>query len=167
MAMPGQWVDRVRHAKPIKKLILDLNSSVSETYGQQESSAYNGYFRCECYHPLFFFNQDGDVERGLLRHGNVASADEWPTVLVPVIERYRHLEIRKYFRGDAGFAIPQLYEFLEAEGFTYAIRLPANAVLYRGIDHRMKRPVVSLQLSPSCTCIAFIIRRQVGTNLAR
>ena len=140
MAMPGQWVDRVRHAKPIKKLILGLDSSVSETYGQQEGSAYNGYFRCECYHPLFCFNQDGDVERGLLRHGNVASADEWPTVLVPVIERYRHLEIRKYFRGDAGFAIPQLYEFLEAEGFTYAIRLPANAVLYREIDHLMKRP---------------------------
>ena len=63
MALPGQWVDHVRQAKPIKKLILDLDSSVSETYGQQEGSAYNGHFGCECYHPLFCFNQDGDVER--------------------------------------------------------------------------------------------------------
>ena len=53
MALPDQWVDRVRHGKPIMKLILDLDRSVSETYGQQEGSAYNGHFGCECYHPLF------------------------------------------------------------------------------------------------------------------
>jgi hypothetical protein len=141
MALPGQWGDGVRKAKPIKKLILDLDSSVSETYGQQEGSAYNGYFRCECYHPIFCFNQDGDLEGAILRNGNVASAHDWRTVLLPVIERYRHLDIRKYFRGDAGFATPELYEFLETEGFTYTIRLPANAVLYRQIDHLMKRPV--------------------------
>jgi len=35
MALSGKWVDAVRQAKPIKKLILDLDSSVSETYGQQ------------------------------------------------------------------------------------------------------------------------------------
>ena len=128
-------------AKPIKKLILDLDSSVSETYGQQEGSAYNGHFGCKCYYPLFCFNQDGDLERALLRNGNVASADDWRALLVPVIERYRYLDICKYFRGDTAFAIPELYEFLEAEGFTYAIRLPANAVLYREIDHLMKRPV--------------------------
>ena len=39
MAMPGQWVDRIRQRRPMKKLILDLNSSVSETYGRQEGSA--------------------------------------------------------------------------------------------------------------------------------
>lgn len=47
----------------------------SETYGDQEGSACNGHFECECYHPLFCFNQFGDVERALLRDGNVAIAD--------------------------------------------------------------------------------------------
>ena len=28
-----------------------------------------------CYHPLFWFNQYGDLERALLRNGNVHSAD--------------------------------------------------------------------------------------------
>jgi hypothetical protein len=46
-------------------LILDMDSSVSPTYGQQEGTAYNGHFGCECYHPLFLFNQDGDLERSL------------------------------------------------------------------------------------------------------
>ncbi len=87
MAMPGLWVDRIRQRRPMKKLILDMDSSVSETYGQQEGSMYNGHFACECYHPLFIFNQDGDVERALLRNGNVASADDWRSVLEPVLER--------------------------------------------------------------------------------
>jgi hypothetical protein len=62
LALPGQWVDRVRQRRPMKKLILDMDSSVSETHGHQEGSAFNGYFGCMCYHPLFVFNQDGDVE---------------------------------------------------------------------------------------------------------
>jgi hypothetical protein len=140
-AMPGQWVDRVRQRRPFKKVILDLDSSVSPTHGQQEGSMYNGHFGCTCYHPLFLFNQDGDVERAMLRHGNVASADDWRTVLLPAIERYREVDVPKYFRGDAAFAIPGLYDLLESEGYEYAIRLKANSVLQRRIDHLLKRPV--------------------------
>lgn len=141
MAMPGAWVDRVRERRPMKTLILDLDSSVSETYGDQEGSAYNGHFECECYHPLFCFNQFGDVERALLRNGNVASADDWRSVLEPIIARYRDLDLRRFFRGDAAFAIPDLYEALETEGYLYAIRLKGNAVLYREIEHLLTRPV--------------------------
>ena len=141
MNVPGQWVDKIQQRRPIQKLILDMDSSVSETYGQQEGTAYNGYFGCECYHPLFLFNQDGDVERALLRNGNVASANDWWSVLTPVIERYRPRNIRKYFRADAAFAIPELYELLEAEGYRYVIRLKANPILQERITHLLTRPV--------------------------
>lgn len=141
MDMPGQWVDAVRQRRPIKKLIHDMDSSVSETYGEQEGTAYNGHFECECYHPMFLFNQDADVERALLRPGNVASADDWRSVLEPVIERYRHLDVPRFFRGDAAFAIPELYALLEAEGYRYAIRLKANPNLERHISHLLTRPV--------------------------
>jgi len=128
--LPGQWIEQVQQRRPTDRVILDLDSSVSETHGQQEGSAYNGYFECTCYHPLFCFNQDGDLERALLRNGNVASADDWRSVLEPVVARYRTRKIKKLFRGDAGFANPQVYEFLEAE-----------AVLQREIQHLMTRPV--------------------------
>jgi hypothetical protein len=36
---------------------------------------------------------------------------------------------RLYFRGDAAFANPEIYEFPKAEGMGYAIRLPANSIL--------------------------------------
>jgi hypothetical protein len=141
MNLPGMWIDRVRDRRALDKLILDLDSSVSETYGRQEGSAYNGHFECTCYHPLFCFNHLGDLERVLLRNGNVASADEWRAVLEPVVARYRDLDIRKYFRGDAAFAIPELYVFLEADRYGYAIRLKSNAVLERQIQHLLTRPV--------------------------
>jgi len=34
MAMLGQWVDRIRQGCPMKKLILDMDNSVSETCGR-------------------------------------------------------------------------------------------------------------------------------------
>src|SRR6266436_6220334 len=66
-----------------------MDSSDSPTYGEQEGSAYNGHFGCTCYHPLFVFNQLGDLERCALRPGNVHSADGWREVLEPVVSRYR------------------------------------------------------------------------------
>jgi hypothetical protein len=139
--LSGKWIDRVRERKPIRELILDLDSSVSETYGSQEGTAYNGHFNCTCYHPLFCFNQFGDLERALLREGNVHSADDWHSVLEPVVARYRDANIRRFFRGDAAFANPDIYSFLEEEGYLYAIRLPANQNLQRAIEHLLTRPV--------------------------
>jgi hypothetical protein len=139
--LPGQWIDKVRRRRRPKTVILDMDSSESPTYGEQEGSAYNGHFACICYHPLFVFNQFGDVERCALRPGNVHSADGWRAVLEPVIARYRGIVKHLYFRGDAAFANPEVYEFLEAEGASYTIRLPANQVLQDKIGHLLKRPV--------------------------
>ena len=139
--LPGQWIDQVHKRRTPKRIVLDMDSSESPTYGEQEGSAYNGHFGCTCYHPLFVFNQLGDVERYGLRPGNVHSADGWRGMLEPVIIRYRGIVKRLYFRGDAAFANPEIYEFIEAEGMGYAIRLPANRVLQGKIGYLLRRPV--------------------------
>jgi len=139
--LSGKWTGRVRESKPLRELILDMDSSVSETHGSQEGTAFNGHFGCTCYHPLFSFNQFGDLERALLRRGNVHSADDWRSVLEPVVTRYCDADIRRFFRGDAAFANPELYGLLEAEDYRYAIRLPANQNLQRAIEHLLARPV--------------------------
>src|SRR3954453_11785042 len=139
--LAGQWIDKVRWRRGPKTVILDMDSSESPTYGEQEGSAYNGHFACTCYHPLFVFNQFGDVERCALRPGNGHSADGWRAVLEPVIARYRGIVKHLYFRGDAVFANPEIYEHLEAEGVNYAIRLPTNRVLQDRIGYLLKRPV--------------------------
>ena len=90
---------------------------------------------------MFLFNQFGDLERCSLRPGNVHSADDWEGVLKPVVVRYKGRKVRLYFRGDAAFAAPEMYEYLEAEGFLYAIRLPKNQVLQESISRLLTRPV--------------------------
>jgi Transposase DDE domain group 1 len=141
MDLSGKWIDQTHRHRKLTKLILDMDSSVSETYGHQQGTAYNGHFGCTCYHPLFLFNQFGDLERVMLRPGNRGSAKYWRRVLLPVIERYHGLDIPKFFRGDAAFAGPKLLRLLEQEGFRYAIRIKANAVLERKIAPWLTRPV--------------------------
>ena len=104
--LPGQWSDAVQQRRQPRVVVLDMDSSESPTYGEQEGSTYNGHFGCTCYHPLFVFNQLGDLERCALRPGNVHSANGWRDVLEPVVSRYRGRVKRLYFRGDAAFAMP-------------------------------------------------------------
>ena len=55
-----EWVDRAMAQTRHQRIILDMDSSESPVYGEQEGSAYNGHFESVCYHPLFLFNQFGD-----------------------------------------------------------------------------------------------------------
>ena len=137
----GRWVERALEKTTHRRIILDMDSSASPVHGEQEASAYNGHFGCTCYHPLFCFNQFGDCEGSMLRPGNVHSADRWKELLEPIVARYERKTVRKYFRGDAAFAKPEIYEYLEEKGFLYAIRLPANQVLQEKIEHLLTRPV--------------------------
>jgi hypothetical protein len=165
--LSGAWIDRVHARRPPDGIILDMDSSESPTHGGQEGSAYNGHFGCTCYHPLFLFNQFGDLERCMLRPGNVHSAEGWREVLEPVIARYRGRGLSLYFRGDAGFARPELYELLEAEGIGYAIRLPANRVLQERIGHLLTRPVGRPPRKPQVFFASFTYQAQSWTKPRR
>ena len=78
--LPGRWIDAVHDRRPPKTITLDMDSSESPVHGEQEGSAWNGHFQSKCLHPLFVFNQFGDLERCALRPGNVHSADGWEDV---------------------------------------------------------------------------------------
>ena len=142
------WVSRAMAHTTHRRVILDMDSSESPVHGEQEGASYNGHFQSVCYHPLFLFNQFGDCEGALLRPGNVHSADRWLEVLEPVVDRYQRECTRQIFRGDAAFAKPELYEFLEAYGVGYAIRLPSNGILEGYIAHLLKQPEGELPVRP-------------------
>jgi hypothetical protein len=138
----GQWIDRFHDRDGLKYIVLDMDSSVSPTHGDQEGSTWNGHFDCTCYHPLFLFNQFGMLESCAPRHGNVHIADKWQDVLDPVIARYAGRKLGgRFLRADAAYASPAIYARPEEAGYLYAIRLPANAVLREKIAHRLSRPV--------------------------
>jgi hypothetical protein len=140
VALNAAWVATAMAHTKTQRLILDLDSSQSPVHGQQQGARYNGHYRSVCYHPLFCFNQFGDCEGAVLREGNVSSAEGWRALLEPIVARYAQSGLRQQFRGDAGFARPELYAYLEEHDLLYAIRLPGNDVLERLIEPHLQRP---------------------------
>ncbi len=137
----AKWVGGAMSRTPHRRVILDMDSSESPVHGEQEGASYNGHFGSTCYHPLFVFNQFGDCEGAKLRAGNVHSAHRWRDVLDPILSRYGATGVRRYFRADAAFAKPDIYEYLEERRVFYAIRLPSNKVLQYEIAPLLIRPV--------------------------
>ena len=131
--LSGAWIDRVHARRP--------QTTDRARHGQQRQrdarrAGRLGLQRAFRLHLLPSAVRVQPVRRSgavRLRPGNVHSADGWREVLEPVVARYRNKMKRRYFRGDAGYANPGIYEFLEAEGYKYTIRLPANAVLQERI----------------------------------
>ena len=72
-----------------------------------------------------------------------------------------------WFRGDAAFAKPELYELLEAEEISYAIRLPANSVLQERIGHLLTRPVGRPPNKPQVFFASFSYQAQGWTRPRR
>ncbi len=56
-----------------------------------------------------------------------------------MVKRYQKKGLRLLFRGDAAFAKPELYEYLEQEKMGYAIRLPSNQVIEEQIQPLLER----------------------------
>jgi hypothetical protein len=162
--LPGQWIDTVHKRRQPRVIVLDMDSSESPTYGAQEGSAYNGHFGCTCYHPLFVFNQLGDLERCALRPGNVHSAAGWREVLEPVVARYRGTVERRYFRGDAAFAQPGDLRVPRSRGLPLCD--PATDPSRRRLDTCSRVPSVDRRLRCAGIMPASPIMRRAGRNLA-
>jgi hypothetical protein len=131
-----------------QRVVLDMDSTEIQVYGQQEQSAYNGHFESTCYHPLLLFSREGNCLAAKLRPGNVHSAEGWEELLLPEIERQQKLGKEVVFRADAAFAKPEIYEALEERGVKYAIRIPANDNLERDVAELLPRPVGGPSIKP-------------------
>jgi hypothetical protein len=113
-------------------VLLDLDSTDDPTHGEQEGSAYHGYYQQYMYHPLLIY--DGDTNQlitAVLRPGTAHASRGVVSVLrrlvAAVRARWPHVSIA--LRADSGFAIPALYAYCEREQITYTIGLAPNARL--------------------------------------
>jgi len=89
---------------------------------------------------LILFNRHGDCLAANLGPGNVHSAEDWSELLLPKIERQPAEGKQVYFRADAAFAKPAIYEALEERGVVYATRIPGIESLDRLIGELLFRP---------------------------
>lgn len=110
-------------------ILLDLDGTDDPTHGDQEGSAYHGYYRQHMYHPLLVFDGDTDqLVTAVLRPGTVHASHGVIAILKRVVQaiRARWPEVTIELRADSGFAIPALYTWCEQEGIAYTIGLMTN-----------------------------------------
>jgi len=121
------------HKKP-EMVLMDLDSTLLETYGKQELEGFNYHYQAHGYHPLVCYDAlTSDLLKVQLRKGTVSSSDGVVEFMKPLLNEYlsNYPETALFLRGDSGFASPGLYELCETNGTAYAIRLKENAVLRR------------------------------------
>jgi hypothetical protein len=115
-----------------QKVLLDFDATADPVHGEQEDSYYHGYYGQHIYHPLVVFDgESGHLITALLRAGNTHASNSSVSLLKRIVCRLRErwLEVEIELRADAGFAVPALYDYCEAEGITYTIALITNPKL--------------------------------------
>jgi hypothetical protein len=124
-------VQRGKHGPP-PKILLDLDSTDDPTHGNQEGSYYHGYYEQHMYHPLLVFDGDtGQLITAILRPGNTHASRGTVPLLKRLVGRLRQAwpDVVIELRADAGFAVPAVYEYCEAQGIIYTIGLVTNTRL--------------------------------------
>jgi hypothetical protein len=110
-------------------IVLDLDGTDDPTHGQQEGSAYHGYYQQHMYHPLVVFDgETGQLITAVLRRGNTHGSTGVVAVLKRVVRalRQRWPAVTIELRMDSGGAVPAIYEWCEREGIAYTIGLISN-----------------------------------------
>jgi hypothetical protein len=124
------------------EILLDLDSTDDPTYGQQQLSFFNGAYGQHMYHPMLIFERHtGCLLSVRLRPGNACSHARIVPMLLRLVPRLQAAfpEIKIKLRGDAGFALPLLYEFCEFFDLQYALGIPANSVFRRRAEPKQKQ----------------------------
>ena len=113
-------------------MLFDIDSTLLDTYGNQEGEGFNFHYQAHGYHPLLCYDGlTGDLLKAELRDGTMYCSKEADIFMKSLLDEFisDFPDIPLYLRGDSGFASPDLYEVLEEKNCTYAIRLKENAKL--------------------------------------
>ncbi len=130
----------------VRRITIDLDPTDDPTHGQQQLALFNGHFGCWCYLPMLAFLRFNDepesfLVAAMLRPGNAPTKKgtlailwrllEWLTVAFP--------GARIVVRLDAGFASPEILDFLDEAGVEYVVAMGKNAVLERAAEPLLKQ----------------------------
>lgn len=127
-------IDKARLVRNDTNMIIDLDSTHSDTFGHQEETAYNAHYGTNGYHPLVAFDGlTGDFLKAKLRSGNQYTSKGVKEFLEPLLAHYNQTipTTDILVRGDSGFATPDVYDLCDLYENQYVIRLKANRNLYR------------------------------------
>lgn len=122
--------DIIYTIKRPEHMLLDLDSTLFGTYGNQEGQGFNFHYHAQGYHPLLCYDGlTGDLLKAELRDGTLNCSNDADKFMEPLFQEYLERGIKTYLRSDSGFSSPKLYKVCEMNGCSYAIRLKQNSSL--------------------------------------
>jgi hypothetical protein len=129
---------RRRGKKKPRRIIIDIDPTCDPTYGQQQLTLFNGYYKTWCYLPLVVTISFGWEKRkypvaAVLRPGTAGPMVGTIATISRLVNMLRDYfgSTRLYLRADSSFAVPAFFDYLEAEQMRYAISMRSNDVLGR------------------------------------
>ena len=128
------FLDRYRGREP-EQIVFDLDATDDPAHGQQEFEFYHGYYGHHCFLPLLAYATVDDGEQELLaavlRPGNKHAGYGSVSILCRIFRKLKAAfpNCRFIVRGDAGFALPKLYDWCESNDVEYVISLAKNSRL--------------------------------------
>ena len=140
-----------RHSKRLRgkarTVNIDLDPTEDPTHGEQQLSFFNGYYGNWCYLPMMaFVSFDHEPEQYLLtsvlRPGNSPDKKGAVAIMDRLLSRLRPAFKKAQFRVrlDAGFAAPDIFDFLDTQPrLEYAVAMPKNKLLLRLSRNLMNR----------------------------
>ncbi len=127
--------NRKRFNKQFRKngfinICLDLDPTNITTYGEQQLSLFNGYYKEKCYLPLIIADgKNSDLICGILRPGTKHATFLLPSILERLFSKLEEKYSLVYYhiKADSGFQSNTLFSFLESKkNLTYEIALSTN-----------------------------------------
>jgi hypothetical protein len=115
--------------------VIDADATDDPAHGQQQLEFFHGFYDCHCFLPLLVYvtadNGEQELVAAVLRPGNVHAGCKLVSVLSRIVERLAGAfpKANVVLRGDAGMALPEVYDFCEDAGIEYAISLSKNSRL--------------------------------------
>lgn len=158
--------EQVAGGRPTR-ILLDLDGTDDPTHGDQEGTAYHGFYQQHMYHPLLVF--DGDTDQlitAVLRRGNAHASRGAVGILRRLVRalRRRWPGVAIEVRADSGFAIPAMYTFCEREGIGYTIGLVPNPRLEAlAADHLAEAQRQQAETAAAKVRLASEARYQAGS----
>lgn len=124
---------------PPAHLIIDADDTNVNTYGEQEYSCYNSYYKEHCLMPLLIYDgSTGKLILPLLRPGRRNKSLNVSGLLIKMVQRIRKRwpEVPITLRGDSHFCCPRFMSWARTQkNVNYITGLSGNVVLNKKVEH--------------------------------
>ena len=118
------YIERHQHNRP-SEIILDFDGSCSPVHGNQEGSAYHGYYKTNMLFPLFVYDQHGWLIAAVLRQGTESEDKIIVSELKRIVAELRAKwpKVKIIIRADAGVYNPKICDWCEKNNVFYILRI--------------------------------------------